>query len=142
MNLIDKYLGEEDVRGKVKVGKVTLDTKNNFQRQILNQHEPTTSKYDAKTGKTYYGGSGLKNPITDQEIEKIYNMSKKYWKQGGIYVDFNGEKVFIELNYNHGNNKGFYGSYRYNGFVGSSKLMNTPDKAIKATLDNLKKHHG
>jgi hypothetical protein len=139
MDLIEKYLGE-DVRGKVKIGKVTLDTNNDFQRQILNQQEPNTSYHDKKTGQTYYGGSGLKNPLTEPEIEKIYKMSKKYWKNGGTYIDHNGEKVFIALNYNHlPNDKGFYGSYSYDGWVGSSALKKTPDQAIKATVALFKK---
>ncbi|GAF69482.1 unnamed protein product, partial [marine sediment metagenome] len=92
-NLLEKYLGE-DIRGKVKIGSATLDTNIDFQRMILNQYEPSTST--TIKGVKYYGGSGMKNPLTDKEVEKIYKQSKQFWKDGGKWIKIGSKKVFIE----------------------------------------------
>jgi hypothetical protein len=149
MDLVDKYLGEMmDSRGKVKVGSVTLNANIDFQRMILNQHEPNISSTDPKTGVTYYGGSGMKNPLTVKEIEKIYKESKEFWKKGGKYTNVGSKKVFISMNiiiHDPRESKPYYGSWNYDGYVGSSKGTKTPKEAFKEAVESLwwsiKKHN-
>jgi len=130
MDLLEKYLGE-DVRGVVKLGKVSLDTKNDFQRQILNQ-----SYYEEKSfqqGINVAKAMGMKKDVMtlyQEEIDKIYKESRKYWKDGGKYVKVEGKPVFLALNYTASDRK-YYASYSWGGWVGSTDLYKNPDQAIK-----------
>ena len=78
MDLLEKYLGESgDVRGVVKLGKVSLDTANDFQRQILNQ-----SYYEEKSfqqGMRVAKAMGMKEDpttLSQEEVEKILESMK------------------------------------------------------------------
>ncbi len=131
MDLLEKYLGESgDVRGVVKLGKVSLDTANDFQRQILNQ-----SYYEEKSfqqGMRVAKAMGMKEDpttLSQEEVEKIYRESKKYWKDGGKYVKVEGKPVFLELNYT--SDRKYYASYSWGGWVGSTDLYRKPDQALK-----------
>lgn len=138
-------LESRDPRGIVTVGGVKLDTANDFQRQILNQSEPNTSHKDPKTGVTYYGGSGLKNPLTPKDIKKIYAVSKPYWNDGGAYVEINGKKIKIELSYTAPSSgigvkgKPYYSSWSAGGWVGSTGAFKDPKDAIEAGIKDLRK---
>ena len=135
MDLVDKYLGEADVRGVVKSGKVNLDTAVDFQRQILNQSYHSLKSLAA--GNFVSRALGAKRdtePVSQEEIEKIYRESKKYWKEGGKYIKVEGKPVKLALHFNnHEPAKGqYYASYSWGGWVGSTKLYKKPDQAMKA----------
>jgi hypothetical protein len=147
VNRLDMYL-HEDARGKVKVGKVTLDTANDFQRQILNQSylsmkgmQAGFAVYKAMGAKTKHGS----RPVSEEDIQKIYNESKKYWNDGGKYIDVNGKKVKLELNFKshgawgRGEGWAYYGAYSWGGWVGSTKEYKNPDQAMKEIEKRLEK---
>ena len=110
---------------KVKVGSVTIDTNNDFQRQLLNQSELDPM-------------NGLKTPLTVKQIEDIAKKSKKYWKDGGVTVNENGKKVWIGLNYLHPD--GFYAGWNYDGWASSSKDQPDPNKAVNEAIGKLKEY--
>jgi len=144
---IDRVLGE-DARGKVKAGKVTLDTANDFQRSILNQSYLSAKSMKAgfavgqALGAKTKGGS---RPVSEEDIEKIYKESKKYWKDGGKYVAADGKKVKLDLHFTshgawgRGEGWGYYGSYSWGGWVGSTKEYKNPDQAMKEIEKRLMK---
>jgi hypothetical protein len=138
MKTFRQILESTDPRGIVTVGKVKLNTANDFQRQILNQSEPNRSSKDPETGVTYYGGSGLKNPLTTKEIQKIYSASKPYWEQGGATYKPGDKNVKIELSYMARESKPYYSSWSFGGWVGSTKGFKNPKQAIEAGIENLK----
>lgn len=126
---LQKYLNE-DIRGVVKLGNVKLDTKNNFQRQILNMsyHEEKSFQQGMRVSKAM----GMKEDpttLSQEEVEKVYRETKKYWKDGGKYVKVDGKPVFLELNYT--NDRKYYGSYSWGGWVGSTDGYRKPDQALK-----------
>ena len=143
MDLIEKYLGEgRDVRGIVKSGKVPLDTDIDFQRQILNQSYH--SRKSLAAGNMISKALGAKRttePVSQEEIEKIYKESKKYWKEGGMYIKVEGKPVFLALHFdNHNPSQGqYYASYSWGGWVGSTKIFKKPDQAMKAIEKQLMK---
>ena len=74
----------------------------------------------------------LTQPVTEEDIEKIYKESKKYWKDGGKYVMVNGKKTKLQLHFQSRKGSwGYYGSYSWGGWVGSTKLLKKPDQAMK-----------
>ena len=132
MNLLEKYLGESrDVRGVVKLGKVSLDTANDFQRQILNQsyYEEKSFQLGMKVSKAM-GAKKDVMTLSQEEIDKIYKESSKYWKDGGKYVKVEGKQVKLDLNYDARSRK-YYAAYSWGGWVGSTDLYKNPDQAIK-----------
>ena len=148
INKIDNHLWEADARGKVKVGKVTLDTANDFQRSILNQSYLSAKSMQAGFHVAQALGAKTKSgprPVSEEYVQKIYKESKKYWKDGGKYVDVNGKKVKLDLHFtSHGAwGKGegwaYYASYSWGGWVGSTKELKNPDQAMKEIEKRLRK---
>ena len=136
---LEMYL-YEDARGKVKVGSVVLDSDNDFQRSILNQSY--LSMKGMKAGFHIAQALGAKTkhgprPVSEEDIQKIYKESKKYWNDGGKYVDVNGKKVKLDLHFTshgawgRGEGWAYYASYSWGGWVGSTKEYKNPDQAMK-----------
>jgi len=135
---LDMYL-KEDARGKVKVGKVVIDTDNDFQRSILNQSYIETKSMKAGFAVAQALGAKTKHgsrPVSEEDIQKIYQESKKYWKDGGKYIDVDGKKIKLELHFTshgawgRGEGWAYYGSYSWGGWVGSTKEYKNPDQAM------------
>jgi len=142
MDLLKKYLGEGgDIRGKVKSGKVTLDTSNDFQRQILNQSYHSAKTHAAGNRVARAMGSKEDWAIASQEdIERIYKESKKYWDKGGKYIDVEGKPVKLDLHYTTSHvSKPYYASFSWGGWVGSTDAYSKPDQAMKEIEKQLMK---
>jgi len=132
MDLLEKYLGESgDVRGVVKLGKVSLDTANDFQRQILNQsyYEEKSFQLGMKVSKAM-GAKKDVMTLSQEEVDKIYKESRKYWKDGGKYVKVDGKPVLLQLNYDSRDRK-YWAGYSWGGWVQSTGGYKKPDQAIK-----------
>jgi len=84
-------------------------------------------------------------PVSEEDIQKIYQESKKYWKDGGKYVDVNGKKIKLYLHFKShgawgtGEGWAYYGSYSWGGWVGSTKEYKNPDQAMTEIEKRLRK---